>query len=222
MRIRGHFLIPTLSYLLCTAACREPKVVTGRSYFSAFPDGERRHTVLDSYGEGDTLSASGVYDFTPIAAGVFPVLLSLNPRRGAGQVHLGDTLDVERGAWLEVTGVTATRKVSTGVRGAAIELKVLRVLDWQIRRDISPCIQRAQREYRERRDRIQQAIDLEGSKLQLPARPEWSVLVNESEGEVVVGFRAADLMYAAAVDLVLDLERCELENLYAGQWFKGE
>jgi hypothetical protein len=29
-------------------------------------------------------------------------------------------------------------------------------------------------------------------------------------------------MYAAAVDLVLDLERCELKILYADQWFKGE
>ena len=102
------------------------------------------------------------------------------------------------------------------------KVKQLKVEDHQVLYDTRPLQERAQREYRKIREKLQNQISLPGSKLKLQEDPDWRVDWLRGEAAIVAAAHFYDLMYAAEAQFLFTMDEQKLLAVYFHEWFKGE
>ena len=176
--------------------------------------------VSDDMEAGAMLNYRGIYTKEPHSRVV--MVRHFDRHQGWSYAVLADTLPVEPGALVEVRGTVIIHQQP--IRGTSRINKVnqLKVEDHQILYDTRPLQERARREYRKIREKLQKQISLPGSRLKLREDPDWRVDWLEGEAAVVVAAHVYDLMYAAEAQFLFTMAEQKLEAVYFHEWFKGE
>ena len=205
-------------------SCRQSyKIILGKTFFSEnVRQGIRQHSMLDGMAPQSDFFISGVYWQKRIGKENLPTVFHFDRENGIRYAVLAESLAVQKGAWLQLQGRLSNRLLTFGVRGASMSINELEVEHFEISSDLTPFIEMAQKEYHEIRNRLQDSIRLEDSRLTLPADPDWQVFVDEAHEEIIVTMLKSDLMYVAEVDFVFDRKQSKLISVYAHEWFKGE
>ena len=169
---------------------------------------------------GEDLEYQGTYAVEP--NGQAGLVRQFDRQRGWSYVTLGGVLPVDEGTLLEIQGRVVSHQVAGRSAGSVRTVKQVQADSHRVICNTGPFQERAGREYRMIRGKLQDAISLPGSKLQLGAEPEWRVDWLRGEETIVVAGHFYDLMYAAEVQFLFTIKDQKLKTVYFQEWFKGE
>lgn len=169
---------------------------------------------------GEELEYQGTYAVEP--NGRVGLVRQFDRQRGWSYVTLGGVLPVDEGTLVEIQGRVVSHQVAGRSAGSVRTVKQVQADSHRVICNTGPFQERAGREYRMIRGKLQDAISLPGSKLQLGAEPEWRVDWLRGEETIVVAGHFYDLMYAAEVQFLFTIKDQKLKTVYFQEWFKGE
>ncbi len=201
-------------------SCRQtPALHPDTTYFEiyhirAFPQNALSHALEAP------LPQTGVFLYYFYAVKEMPALLFLNAQDQIEYVLLSDSLNVNIGDYVRLSGNVIPSSYNLGDRNQTIQM--LKASTVELLSPSNLILQNAKNEYLQRRLPLQETTRVANSKLELPEQPEWLMVVDETRSNVIVYFTAADLMYAAEINFVYDRKRGNLTDIYGKQWFKGE
>lgn len=201
-------------------ACRENiSVVTGTTYFEA---NHIRRSLANALSTGHKgfFQCEGIY-LPSFELTNSPALFYLSLENTVSYVPLTKALGNAPGDYVAVDG-QVVKKSASAKSGNERFVDVLAVSRPQEKWKTQQFLDRAPADYLKGKEAIQKAIALPESKLRLPDSPEWLLVADIPRSRVIAFFAAADLMYAAEINLVYDLVSSRLTTVYAHQWFKGE
>lgn len=197
-----------LLLILLSLNCRQAQVTTGTTFFKTYG-------ILQIPTNGllktEPQTINGVYlPFFQLSRS--PALLFLDQGKTLAYVVLNDTLEVRAGDFVLVIGAA-----NDGAPSAA-SFTSERV---QVIHASHDLLERAAQDYGAMKEKLVKTAP-SSSKLRLPERPDWLMVVDEPRGCAVAFFTAADLMFAAEINLVYDLSTGRLTAAYVDHFFKGE
>lgn len=207
---------------LVLQTCRHsPQIITHDTFFGAHHINMPPANALDGLAAQSTLDVEGVFWPHFYAVEKQPALLWINSQDRAQFVLLADSLAVPFGDYVRLSGVVtnATMPLSHTYKQ---RVNVLRSETVEILRDTHTFLSKAQQDYDQSRAMLKIKVAAAGSKLAWPEKPAWQLLVDKKRSTMIVYFSTADLMYAADVNFIYDLQSGTLARVYAGEWFKGE
>ncbi len=121
------------------------------------------------------------------------------------------------------------------IKGKIIELSVtysmikktlfyhhLEPLEYEVVFNTQQLIKKVTDEYTKIRQKLQEQITIEQSKLQLVEDPKWAIWYDGEQKIFIFHSHQYDLMYAADIELIVDAQKKKIRDVYAKEWFKGE
>jgi hypothetical protein len=177
--------------------------------------------VLRNQSEGDC-RLQGIYTKPDADLIPQPMLRYFVAGVGLHYALLSTELDAEDGDLVEVEGRVVQREIAMEKIQRVRKEEVLSPESVRIVRRSSQLKGMIQNEYQRIRNRLQQEMTPEGSRLILPDKPRWTIVWQQKDDAYIIGTRFADVMYQAEIDFIWSGEREVLKEVYAVEWFKGE
>ena len=207
-----NILIKILLLLLglLSLNCRKPRVTTGTTFFKA-------HGILQIPTDGLARQKADLQTFDGVYLPFFeltrsPALLFIDRGKSLACVALRHELEAVAGDFVQVTG---TMNDDTHPAASLVPER------WQVVHASHPLLELAVQHYEAMKEKLSRTAP-PSSKLHLPERPDWLLVVDESRQCAVAFFNAADLMHGVDINLVYDLATARLKAVYVDRFFKGE
>ncbi|RPH98739.1 MAG: hypothetical protein EHM72_12580 [Calditrichaeota bacterium] len=214
--LRFGLLIILLYGLSCSGSIW---FITDNSYWREHSIRSRPVNVLTNRNEVNFLQVEGLYH--PMVTAIkMPALFYVNEVKQLAYLPLSAELDCEYGDWIKATGRTDSRPISSAY-GQQVETRIFKVESFKLIQSSHDFLPKIQADYHRQRRKIERAVRQDGSKLLLPDKPDWLMVLDAANQRIVATLSVADLLYAGQVDFVYDFDQ-NLSAIYADHWFKGE
>lgn len=212
-----------ISLYYCSCLPQKYEIHIGESYYP-------KSQQLSFYGssliaEADTNSVieiKGVYCARGVFLDRYPIIRIYDQKNGKSFIPLSKGLEYKDGILISIKGKVVKLPITYSVIKKTINYNHLEPISYQVIYDTQEIIKKVNKEYHEIREKLQEQITIEQSKLQLIYEPEWNIWYDEQKNFFIFSSHQYDLMYAADIELIVDADSKTITDLYAREWFKGE
>lgn len=216
-----YFFILLFIFLSFHSCVKPPHIYIGQTYFQDHNIHFSYTTALAAEAVGTSVKLSGVYGYHQFAVKKYPALVCLNDHNQLQFIMLSDSIAAHPGDFIRLSGMISDTLLSLGYSFTQ-SFPIIKVQEFNLAKDTHLILAKAQADYSSFKDELERQSKLPESKLIWPKNPEWQLFVDEKRSMVIAYFSHADLMYALDVNIVYDLQRYDVEQIYAREWFKGE
>jgi hypothetical protein len=171
--------------------------------------------VLDS-----VLEIAGIYCDQNVFIDQYPVIRFYND--GKYYIPLSTKLQCPDGMLVKIKGKVIELSITYSLIKKTLSYHHLEPIDYEIVFNTQKIINSVKDEYHRIRQKLQQQITIEQSKLQLTENPQWSIWYDEGQKIFILHSHQYDLMYAADIEFIVDTQTKKIRAVYAREWFKGE
>lgn len=215
-------LILILIYLFHFACSLQTyKLHIGESFYS--PDQQMLisgGSLIANAKPDSLLGVTGVYCDQNVFIDKYPVILIYN--NGKHYIPLSTKLPCPDGMVVKIKGKIIELSVTYSLIKKTLFYKHLEPIAFEVVFDTEKLIKDVTDEYNRIRQKLQQQITIEQSKLQLSANPKWTIWYDDEENIFIFHSHQCDLMYAADIEFIVDARSQKIRDVYAREWFKGE
>jgi len=163
---------------------------------------------------------TGVYCDQNVFIDKYPVIRIYN--NGKYYIPLSTKLPCPDGMLVKIKGKVVQLSVTFSLIKKTLSYNHLEPMDFEVVFNTQKIIKAVTDEYHRIRQKIQQQITIEQSKLQLSTDPAWSIWYDEGQDIFIFHSHQYDLMYAADIEFIVDARKGKIKDVYAREWFKGE
>lgn len=162
----------------------------------------------------------GIYCDSSVFLDEFPIVRIFE--NGRYYIPLSTKLSCPDGMLIKIRGKVIRQSVRYPVAQDSLQYNYLTPLSFEILYNTRQIIKTVSAEYRRIREKLQEAITVEGSRLQLLPNPSWAIWFDSHKNQLIFHSHQYDLMYAADIEFVFDMRNRKILDVYARQRFKGE
>ncbi|MDZ7333322.1 MAG: hypothetical protein ONB31_15210 [candidate division KSB1 bacterium] len=162
----------------------------------------------------------GIYCDSSVFLDEFPVVRIFE--NGRSYIPLSTKLSCPDGMLIKIRGKVIRQSVRYPVAHDSLQYNYLSPLTFEILYNTRQIIKTVSDEYCRMREKLQEAIAVEGSRLQLLPNPSWAIWFDTHKNQLIFHSHQYDLMYAADIEFIFDLRSRKILDVYARQRFKGE
>jgi len=163
---------------------------------------------------------TGVYCDQNIFIDKYPVIRIFND--GKYFIPLSTKLNCPDGMLIKVKGKIVELSITYSLIKKTLSYKHLEPIAFNIILNTQPLIKNVTDEYQRIRQKLQEQITIEQSKLQLTEIPQWAIWYDDGKKIFIFHSHQYDLMYAADIEFIVDARKNKINDVYAREWFKGE
>jgi len=163
---------------------------------------------------------TGIYCDSHVFIDKYPVIRIYD--HGKFYIPLATKLQCPDGMLVKIKGKIIELAVTYSLIKKTLTYKHLEPIAFEIVFDAQKLIKNVTDEYHRIRQKLQQQITIEQSKLQLTSDPEWAIWYDEGKKIIIFHSHQYDLMYAADIEYIVDAGTGKIKDVFAKEWFKGE
>jgi hypothetical protein len=163
---------------------------------------------------------TGVYCDQHVFIEKYPVIRLYND--GKFYIPLSTKLQCPDGMLVKIKGKVIELSVTYSMIKKTLSYHHLEPIDYEIVFNTQRLIKNVTDEYHRIKQKLQEQITIEQSKLQLTENLEWSIWYDEGQKIFIFHSHQYDLMYAADIEFIVDAQTEKIRDVYAREWFKGE
>lgn len=197
------------------------KLHIGESFYP--PDQQMRMSggsLIANAQPDSLLEVTGVYCDANVFIDRYPVIRIYND--GKYYIPLSTRLSCPDGMLVKIKGKVVQLSVTYSLIKKTLYYNHLEPITFEIVFNTEQIIKNVTEEYNRIRQKLQDQITIEQSKLQLSADPAWAIWFDESQKIFIFHSHQYDLMYAADIEFIVDARKKKIKDVYAREWFKGE
>lgn len=166
------------------------------------------------------LEVTGIYCDSNVFIDRYPVIRIYN--QGKFYIPLSTKLQVPDGMLTKVKGKVIQLSITYSMIKRTLSYNYLEPIAFKFVYDTKKLVKDVTDEYHRIRQKLQQQITLEQSKLQLTADPAWAIWYDGRQKMFIFHSHQYDLMYAADIEFIVDARTAKIKDVFAKEWFKGE
>jgi len=163
---------------------------------------------------------TGVYCDQNVFIDKYPVIRIYND--GKFYIPLSSNLQCPDGTLVKIRGKIIELSVTYSIIKKTLSDHHLEPIDYEVVFNTQKLIKNVNEEYHRIRQKLQEQITIEQSKLQLTEKPQWAIWYDEGQKIFIFHLHQYDLMYAADIEFIVDAQTKKIRDVYASEWFKGE
>jgi len=163
---------------------------------------------------------TGVYCDQHVFIDKYPVIRLYNG--GKFYIPLSTNLKCPDGTLVNIKGKIVELSVTYSMIKKTLSYHHLEPIDYEVVFNTQKLIKNVNDEYHRIRQKLQEQITIEQSKLQLTEKPQWAIWYDEGQKIFIFHSHQYDLMYAADIEFIVDARTNKIKDVYAREWFKGE
>lgn len=163
---------------------------------------------------------TGVYCDQHVFIDKYPVIRLYH--EGRYYIPLSEKLQCPDGMLVKIKGKIIQLSVTYALIKKTLSYNHLEPVAFEVILDTQPLIKSVNDEYHRIRQKLQEQITIEQSKLQLTENPEWAIWYDGERKIFIFHSHQYDLMYVADIEFIVDAQKKKIKDVYAREWFKGE
>ncbi len=162
----------------------------------------------------------GIYCDQNVFIDKYPIIRLYN--EGKYYIPLSSKLQCPDGMLVKVKGKIVELSITYTVIKKTLTYKHLEPIAFNVIQNTQPLIKNVNDEYHRIRQKLQEQITIDQSKLQLQENPQWAIWYDESKQLFIFHSHQYDLMYAADIEFIVNARTQKIKDVYAREWLKGE
>jgi len=166
------------------------------------------------------VEVTGVYCDQNVFIDQYPVIRIYND--GKFVIPLSTKLPCPDGMLVKIKGKVVQLSATYSLIKKTLSYHHLEPITFEVVFDTEKLIKDVTEEYYRIRQKLQEQITIEQSKLRLSADPKWAIWYDAKEKMFIFHSHQYDLMYAADIEFIVDAKTEKIKDVYAREWFKGE
>jgi hypothetical protein len=219
MSTKFILILISLSGFCCPA--QTYKLHIGKSFYPALQQMSMSVGSLIANVKVDSIvEFTGIYCDKHIFIDKYPVIRIYND--GKFYIPLSTKLQCPDGMLIKIKGKVIELSVTYSMIKKTLSYHHLEPIEYEVVFNTQQLIKNINDEYDKIRQKLQEQITLEQSKLQLVEDPKWAIWYDEEQKIFIFHSHQYDLMYAADIELIVDAQKKKIRDVYAKEWFKGE
>ncbi|MBC8186460.1 hypothetical protein H8E88_35720 [candidate division KSB1 bacterium] len=218
---RINYLVVILLFTVCSPKSYQLHI--NSSYFSSQKKIEsQKSNIFSQANEDSTIEFSGIYSNKNLFLDKYPVFRLFDEQSGFFSIPLTDSINCQTDVLIKIKGkITPVPHRYPMIKKVSYH-KHLSAISYEELNNLKNIKKAVNQEYLEIRKTLQKKITPKESKLQLVSTPEWILWYNKSKNILVFASHQHDLMYAADIEFIVDVETERITDVFAREWFKGE
>ncbi len=193
----------------------------GESFYQAKQQMQMTGDSLIADAKQDSLiEVVGIYCDKDVFIDKYPVIRMY--KDGKYYIPLSIRIPCPNGMLVKIKGKVVQLSVTYSLIKKTLSYNHLEPIAIEVVFDTAKLIKDVTDEYNRIRQKLQQQITIEQSKLQLAEDPDWAIWHDEKEEVFIFDSHQNDLMYAADIEFIIDARTGKIKDVYAREWFKGE
>lgn len=166
------------------------------------------------------IEVMGIYCDSNVFIDKYPVIRIYNKDRY--YIPLSTKLQCPDGMLIKIKGKVIQLSITYSMIKKTLSYHHLEPIEYKVIFNTRKLIKNVNVEYHRIRQKLQEQITIEQSKLQLAENPEWAIWYDEGQKIFIFHSHQYDLMYAADIEFIVDAQTKKIRDVYAREWFKGE
>ena len=209
-----------ISILLSTLSCpaQSYKLHIGESFYP--PSQAPVSSLIANVKLNSIVEYTGIYSDKSVFIDKYPVIQIY--KNGKFYIPLSTKLQCSDGMLVKIKGKVIELSITYATIKKTISYHYLEPIEYEVVFNTQQLIKNVTDEYAKIRQKLQHQITIEQSKLQLSDNPEWSIWYDEKQYFLIFHSHQYDLMYAADIEFIVDIQKKKIRDVFAKEWFKGE
>jgi len=215
-------LIVILISLICFGCSAQTyKLHIGESFYAPEQQMKMSGGSLIANARVDSIiEVTGIYCNSNVFIDKYPVIRIYNKDRY--YIPLSTKLQCPDGILIKIKGKVIQLSITYSMIKKTLSYNHLEPIAFEVIFNTQKLIKNVNDEYKRIRQKLQEQITIEQSKLQLVDNPEWAIWYDENENIFIFHSHQYDLMYAADIEFIVNARTKKIKDVYAREWFKGE
>ena len=166
------------------------------------------------------MEVTGIYCDQHVFIDKYPVIRIYND--GKFYIPLSTKLQCPDGMLVKIKGKIIELSITYSMIKKTLSYHHLEPIDYEVVFNTQKLIKNVNDEYHRIRQKLQEQITIEQSKLQLKDNPDWGIWYDQGQNIFIFHSHQYDLMYAADIEFIVNARTKKIKDVYAREWFKGE
>jgi hypothetical protein len=209
-----------ISILLWTLSCsaQSYKLHIGESFYP--PSRAPVSSLIANVKLNSIVEFTGIYSDKSVFIDKYPVIQIY--KNGKFYIPLSTKLQCSDGMLIKIKGKVIELSITYATIKKTVSYHYLEPIEYEVIFNTQQLIKNVNDEYTKIRQKLQHQITIAQSKLQLSDNPEWIIWYDEERKFLIFDSHQNDLMYAADIEFIVDIQKEKIREVFAREWFKGE
>jgi len=164
----------------------------------------------------------GVYCSKKAFISTYPVIRTYDRKTGKMFIPLENELPCNDGTFIKINGQVLRKTHKYRKINKTVKYNFLKTASFDILINTEDITNKVNTEYHTIKGKLQTKITPDKSKLKLPEQPHWDIWYDSGKNNFIFFCHLYDLMYAAAIEFIVNTNSLKITAVYAREWFKGE